>query len=162
MDAVAIVRDELHNDTLSLGYKSLADAGDMGGALALLNTPNVSWFVVVQPCARRDLKELMLGRGTLLPIFASNTASASAVKLLFSDPDFPTINTANPIWGALVTALKADGLLNDDDITAITSLTNRSPASRAEVLLGPGASVSIDQLVLAFKLLGWSTKSPPH
>lgn len=144
----SIIRTELTTDPLGLGYSQLKAKGAVGSIETLINTINDAYSVAVQPVQRRDIKQLLWGNFKLMPIYASSADSALAAKTLFTDPDFPTIDTSNKVWIVLRDALLADGLLDGTDSTALDALALRK-ASRAEVLLGAGSNITAAQIVEA-------------
>lgn len=123
-------------DTLAAAWK----LGDDTGVAAALNAPDPARAYRRQPVARRDIKQAVLGK--LGAILTSTSPAAAPLKLLFADPDFPTIDTDSPLWLGLVQGLVAANLLTADDAAAVSALADVAPASRAQQLWGAAARVT--------------------
>jgi hypothetical protein len=140
------------NPTRVVDATATVAAPDDQGVADLLSTPSVAHSCRTQPVARRDIKQALIAK--LGAILASTDPAAAPVKLLFSDPDFPSVNTDSPAWAAVRDPLLAAGLIDAADAAAVAALADRTPASRAEELWGAGAAVSAQQVGNARNLVG--------
>ena len=147
MDKLAL-KNEITKDPNVLGYGSLLEKGNDVGIAALLNAPDPATLVSVE-ALRRDVKMLLISLGKLPAILAATDAVSLTAKYLLSDPDFATFDTTDARTQALMAGLKAEGLLTDADIKALTSLSQR-PGSRAEVLWGVGSRIPHQVVAAAF------------
>jgi hypothetical protein len=137
----ASIHDEVMNDPAKLGYagKTAQQVADLMNELTR-SKPQAQF-------QRSKLKALIMTRGLLLNIMGSNAPSASLAKLLFSDPDFATIDSASPAWLGLLAALKADNIISQDDIDAISVLYS-SAVTRCQELWSDKNSVSAHEITV--------------
>lgn len=68
-------------------------------------------------------------QGKLGVIQASDSNAAKTLMMLFSDPDFTSIDTSSDLWKALMGQLVTAGLLNESDVIAVSSLNSTKTTS---------------------------------
>ncbi|SRR5579884_2586314 len=146
------LKTELATDFAALGY---AGKGDVDIA-ALINAQNPKFSVrqPVVPVWRLLAWAAQNGRFAAIQTEADagtkgvKSIALAAMKVFGTVADFDVDDAgAKALLGAMVQA----GVLTADDQTAFAALGDRSPASRAEVLWGPGTVVSHTDVAIALR-----------
>lgn len=144
MDYIALA-NEINTDPLALGYAGKGDAQ----VANILNTVNVSYTANNPLVSLNTLSIWAAKNGVRGPIEQNALNNAStvqsiclAVKDLLVSMNGPSFDTSNADNKAMVGALVSAGVMTAAQQTALLALGNKSPASRAEVVLGVGVTVS--------------------
>lgn len=141
---------------LAPGYADLRQAGNDGGLADLLNEPLPSlavrdpvvpmWRVLAWAAAESRYERVQAAAAS--GPAGVRSVAACALKLLDALAD---VNLDAPEFRALLAALVSAGVLLVADRDALLALGDRSPASRAETLFGPGAVVTSSDVARALR-----------
>jgi hypothetical protein len=149
----AALAAETANDPLVLGY---AGRGD-GALCELLNAPHEDFTAhnPLVPLAALAIWAAKTGVRAKIEAAAADAASpvrapCLALRDLFAGLGGPAFDLSNPdnldMADALVQAGVLVGALGNSLKAALLALGDKSPASRAEVLFGPGTVVTVDDI----------------
>lgn len=149
MDSEAL-KAELTTDPLHLGY---AAAGGDAAIAALLNAPNAAYTAndPLVPLSTLGIWAAKTGVRAKIEANASNASSpvqsvCLAIRDLLVGLSGPSFDSGNPDNLAMVDGLVATGVLVDANGASLKpsllALGSKTPASRAEVLFGPGSVVT--------------------
>jgi hypothetical protein len=101
---------------------------------AWLMEPYATESTKVNPVVdRRSIKTWAMLHGKLGVIQASDSQAAKTLMMLFSDPDFTSIDTSSDVWKALMGQLVTAGLLTESDVIAVSSLNSTKTTSGPKV-----------------------------
>lgn len=141
------LKQELQSDPMGLGYVQHVAVADYTGAASLLNTVNPAYCKVIPQvpinsvliwAAAGPLQQLYDFGHTLGNNLALRSICLAACQL------FSTASYLDLSDGRITTMLQtlvSGGVLTATDQAHLLALQNVSPASRAEVLFGPGAII---------------------
>lgn len=142
MDYVAL-KNEITTDPLVLGYAGKSDMAIAG----ILNTSNAA-YTANNPLVPLTTLSIWAAKNSVRGLIEQNALNnASAVQsICLAVKDLlqgvaGTWDSSNPDNKTMVQALVTAGVMTVAQQTSVLALGNKSPASRAEVLFGPGTVV---------------------
>jgi hypothetical protein len=142
----AALKTELTTDPAALGYSPHVAAGEDGALEQLINAPNAAWVKKMPQIPIPDVLSWAAG-GPIAPITDASNNTASPVRgiCLAALRMFNGTQTALDVSRSDVQAmfgnLVAAGTITQAQHDSLMNLQNVSPASRAEVLWGPGTVI---------------------
>ena len=150
------LKDLILSDPYNIGTPALVSIAEGGTSvngtqdsdlLNLLNTPNPSVArQPSEPVPRWKIKSYLLQQNLIGVLLADNIhTSAQLFKVFYQDVDLQLIDMSDPGFQYMVGALKADGLITDDNIAFLTLLGSK-PGTPAEAKFGPGTVVQLSDI----------------
>src|SRR5438270_880389 len=113
----AALAAEISADPVTLGYAGKTPQ-QQASLLSSLTTGRKMSVIV----ARAAIKTYFLGNGKLPAVLSATTPNARLVQSLFADPDYSTINVADPVFLALLAGLVNETLISQADVDAVKSM----------------------------------------
>ncbi|QNN24351.1 hypothetical protein HED60_19425 [Planctomycetales bacterium ZRK34] len=137
---VGILRDELTNDPLEVGYASMTDAE----AATALNLPDRTRVISRRITSLTILSELGADAAEMLERVATaaqtNKAVAIALQALQSYSDGGGIDIGNDVTRSTIDTLLAAEVLSDDEANALKAMATETISRATELGLGHVAS----------------------
>lgn len=143
-EILAILKDELQTDPMQIGYASDIENGNFNAPAEKLNA--FPGTVTMNSMSNVDFVTAFLPY--LYTAIALGGTKGQFYSMLWQTIlAMPTINLSNPSVGGMMAQAIADGVLTEDQATAL----NQRPGSRSEVLCGTGVKLSGDDIADALR-----------